>query len=238
MSYTKKEEVKMKKLAVVFGLVMAVCLMVFPVAAFADVTGDFKVTGSGYANDVAAVSGTVNHGAIQSRKTVVVDVTYEYSFVAEKTETIPGETTEVSVHVPGRCVSGIPNTNGCYHPQTGLPLGITEEKWVGTYTTSTITTEPQTVTQTFNGSNGMTAVTEPTIEKGRLNPKGKITGYNWTSNLSIIPNADIVDPALVPYGYSVVSVTINSVAYTAYLKDASGVQIADTVMSGVLFPAP
>ena len=43
-----------------------------------------------------------------------------------------------------------------------------------------------------------------------------------------------MDPALVPAGYSVVSVTINSVSFTAYLTDASGIPIADTVVGGVI----
>ena len=201
--------------------------------AFADVTGDFKVTGSSYISDVATVSGTVNHGAIQSNKTVVVDVTYDYSFVAEKTETIPGETTSVFVFVPGKCVTGVPNRNGCFD-SNGNPKDIDEEKW-GSYVESSTTTEPITVTQTFNGTSGMTAITEPTIEKGRLNPKGKITGYNWQSTQSIVANAELVDETLIPAGYSVVSVTINSVSYTAYLEDASGVQIADTVVQGDLY---
>jgi hypothetical protein len=200
-----------------------------------DVTGDFKVTGVGYANDVATVSGTVNHGAIQSRKNVVVDVTYDYSFVAEKTETIPGETTTVTVFVPGKCVTDpAGNANACFD-KNGIPKAVNGDIWTGTYETSIITTEPTTVTTTFSGSQGMTAITEPTIEKGRLNPKGNITGYNWESKLSIVPNAAIVDPALVPAGYSVVSVTINSVSYTAYLTDASGFPIADTVVGGVIF---
>lgn len=201
--------------------------------ASADVTGDFKVTGSGYANDVATVSGTVNNGAIQSRKTVVVDVTYEYSFLAEKTEVIPGETTTVTVFVPGKCVTGIPNTEGCYD-KNGKPKATGGDIWTGTYVTSTTTTEPKTVTQTFTGASGMTAITEPTIEKGRLNPKGKITGYNWTSSLSIIPNADLVDPSLIPAGYTVTKVIINSISYTAYLRDSLGGTIADTVMTGSL----
>lgn len=218
--------------ALVLGLVG--CVAVFGVA-FADVTGDFKFTGSSYMNDVATVSGTVNHGAIQSKKTVVVDITYDYSFVAEKTETIPGETTIVTVFVPGKCVTGIPNTNGCYD-KNGNPKATDGEIWTGHYETSTVTTEPKTVTLTFNGSQGMTAITEPTIEKGRLNPKGKITGYNWAGTLSIVPNADLVDPTLVPAGYSVVSVTINSVSFTAYLNDATGVQIPDTVIAGDIYP--
>jgi hypothetical protein len=199
-----------------------------------DVTGDFKVTGIGYANDVATVSGSVNHGAIQSRKSVVVDVAYDYSFVAEKTVTVPGETTTVTVFVPGKCVTDpVRNASACFD-KNGNPKAVNGEIWTGTYETSTITTEPTTVTTTFNGSQGMTAITEPTIEKGRLNPKGKITGYNWESKLSIVPNADLVNPALVPAGYSVVSVTINSISYTAYLADANGVAIADTVVSGVI----
>ena len=215
-------------------LILLAIVFTAPVANAQDVTGDFKVTGVGYTNDVATVSGTVNHGAIQSRKTVVVNVTYDYSFVAEKTETIPGETTTVTVFVPGKCVTDpVGNANACFD-RNGIPKAVNGAIWTGTYETSTITTEPTTVTTTFNGSQGMTAITEPTIEKGRLNPKGKITGYNWEAKLSIVPNAAIVDPALVPAGYSVVSVTINSVSFTAYLTDASGIPIADTVVGGVI----
>jgi hypothetical protein len=215
-------------------LILLAVVFVGSAADAQDVTGDFKVTGVGYANDVAIVSGTVNHGAIQSRKSVVVDVTYDYSFVAEKTETIPGQTTTVTVFVPGKCVTDpVQNANACFH-NDGTPKAVNGAIWTGTYETSTVTTEPTTVTTTFNGSQGMTAITEPTIEKGRLNPKGKITGYNWESKLSIVPNADLVNPALIPAGYSVVSVTINSISYTAYLNDANGVQIADTVVAGVI----
>lgn len=212
----------------------AAALFVTSLASAQGVTGDFKVTGIGYTNDVATVSGSVNHGAIQSGKNVVVDLTYEYSFVAEMEEVIPGETTTVSVHIPGRCVTGVPNTNGCFHPQTGEPLGIDDEKWVGHYEVSSITTDPQTITHTFNGVQGMTAITEPTVERGRLNPKGKITGYNWQATMSIVPNAGLVDPALVPMGYTVVSVTINSVSYAAYLVDPAGNAIPDTVTGGVI----
>jgi hypothetical protein len=217
-------------------VIIALVAIVFAASAVGaqDVTGDFKVTGFGYANDTATVSGTVNHGAIQSKKTVVVNVTYDYSFVAEMTETIPGETTTVVVFVPGKCVTGVPNTSGCFD-KDGNPKATDGDIWTGTYETSTITTEPQTVTYTFNGSQGMTAITEPTIEKGRLNPKGKITGYNWSAALSIVPNADLVDPTLVPAGYSVVGVTVNSVSYTAYLVDPYGVPFADTVVSGMIY---
>jgi hypothetical protein len=227
---------EMKK-TIFAAVAMAGCFAMWAAVASAEVTGDFKVTGYGYANDVATVAGTVNNGAIQSRKTVVVDVTYDYSFLAEKTEIIPGETTTVTVFVPGKCVSA-PNDNlkACFD-KDGNPKGTGGAIWTGTYETSTTTTEPQTVTTQFNGTQGMTAITEPTIEKGRLNPKGKITGYNWTNTLSIVPNASLVDIALVPDGYSIISVTVNSVSYTAYLKDAAG-PIADTVMSGAIYPAP
>ena len=235
------------KKSIFAAVAMAGCFAMGATVASADVTGDFKVTGSGYANDVATVSGTVNHGAIQSKKTVVVDVTYDYSFVAEKTTVIPGETTTTTtpftVFVPGKCVSGIPNTQGCYDKDGVTPKATDGDIWLGTSTTtyeiSTITTESQTITQTFNGASGMTAITVPTIEKGRLNPKGKITGYNWESNLSIVPNADLVDLSLIPEGYSLVpgSVTVISVSYTAYLKDAAEYQIDDTVMTGQIYPA-
>lgn len=204
--------------------------------AMAEVTGDFKVTGSGFVNDVAAVSGTVNHGAIQSGKTVVVDVRYDYSFVAEKTEILPGESSTVSVFVPGKCVTGVPNQEGCFD-RYGNPQAVNGAIWTGTYETSTVVTEPRIVTYRFAGSQGMTALTEPTIEKGRLNPKGKITGYNWESKLSIVPNASLVDPLLVPAGYTLIAVVINSADYTAYLEDSGGHQIADTVVRGSFSPA-
>jgi hypothetical protein len=208
--------------------------------AQAQVTGDFKVTSLGYVNDVATVGGTVNHGAIQSGKSVVVDITYEYSFVAEKTETLPGQTSTLQVFVPGRCVTlgaAASADAACYYqsgPYAGRPKALGGAIWTGTYETQTVTTEPQTITHTFTGASGMTAIVTPTVEKGRLNPKGKITGYNWVSNQSIVPTAELVDPALVPPGYTVVSVTINSVSYTAYLIDARGEVIADTVMAGQL----
>lgn len=218
--------------SVLVATAVAGCLALAATAS-ADVTGDFKVTGASYISDVATVSGSVNNGAIQSKKSVKVDVTYEYSFVAEKTEIIPGETTTTTVFVPGKCVSGIPNRDGCFD-KNGNPKALNGATWTGTYTTSTTTTAPQTVTLTFNGAAGMTAITEPTIERGRLNPKGKITGYNWTASMSIVPNAALVDPALIPEGYSVISVTINSVSYAAYLVDPNGVQIADTVFTGTM----
>lgn len=223
----------MKK--ILLALVGASVLALGASAASADITGDFKVTGSNFANDTATVSGTVNHGAIQSGKAVVVDVTYDYSFLAEMEDTIPGEATTVTVFVPGKCVTDpVANASACFD-KDGEPKATNGAIWTGSYVTSTITTEPETITHSFNGSNGMTAITEPTIEKGRLNPKGKVTGYNWTSTQSIVPNADLVAPSLVPYGYSVVSVTINSVSYEAYLVDRDGAYFPDTVVSGTLF---
>jgi hypothetical protein len=202
-----------------------------------DVTGDFKVTGISYANDVATVSGSVNHGAIQSGKSVVVDITYDYSFVAEKTETIPGETITTTVFVPGKCVTAPQdNLKACFEKDGVTPKATNGEIWTGHYEVSTVTTEPTTVTTTINpSSQGMTAITEPTVVKGRLNPKGKITGYNWEAKQSIVPTPELVNPALVPAGYTVVSVVINSISYTAYLVDANAGVIADTVTSGVLY---
>lgn len=231
-----KNERNLKSAAL--SVATAALLVLGATAASAQTTGDFKVTGLSYANDVAMVSGTVNRGAIQSGKNVVAEITYEYSFVAEKIETIAGETTTVRVFVPGRCVtlgSAAQADAACYYqsgPSAGQPKALNGAIWTGSYETQTVTTEPQTITHVFSGANGMTAITEPTIEKGRLNPKGKITGYNWSSSQSIVPNASLVDPALVPEGYTVVSVTINSVSFTAFLVDANGYQIADTVMAG------
>jgi len=230
----KRGHKKMKKLILAAVAVMMVCFTLGAKVVSADVTGDFKATGYSYINDVASVSGTVNNGAIQSKKAVNVDITYDYSFVVEKTETIPGETTTVTVFVPGKCVTGIPNTEGCFD-KDGNPKATNGAIWTGTYETSTVTTEPKTITYTSSGTQGMTAITEPTIEKGRLNPKGKITGYNWTATLSIVPNADLVDPALIPEGYTVIAVTINSVSYTAYLTDVTGLQIPDTIVTGNIY---
>lgn len=221
------------------AVMVAVCGMAASASvASAQVTADFKVTSVGYANDIASVGGTINRGGIQSGKSVVVDLTYTYSFVAEKTETIPGTTTTVLVFVPARCILGVSLTDAaCYHqsgPNAGQPKALGGAIWESSYQTQTVTTEPQTVTHTMTGSTSMTAITEPTIEKGRLNPKGKITGYNWLSTRSIVPTPEIVDPALVPSGYTVVSVTINTVDYTTYLIDANGIQIPDTVVTGRL----
>jgi len=225
----------MKKLMLA-AVVMMICFTLGTKVVSADVTGDFKVSGYGYANDVATVSGTVNNGAIQSKKTVVVDITYDYSFVAEKTETIPGEATTVEIFVPGKCVTDpVDNAKACFEKDGVTPKATNGAIWTGTYETSTVTTEPQTVTYKFNGSQGMSAITEPTIEKGRLNPKGKITGYNWTASQSIVPNADLVDSALVPEGYTIIAVTINSISYTAYLTDVIGLQIPDTVVTGDIY---
>jgi len=213
-------------------LACLVLLAGFSSTSLADVTGDFKVTGSGFSNDAASVSGTVNHGAIQSKKSVVVDLTYDYSFVAVKE--VAGETITTTVFVPGKCITApSENASACFD-RDGNPKAVNGAIWTGTYETSTTTTDPQTLQQVFNGVSGMVAITEPTIEKGRLNPKGKITGYNWTSTQSIVPNADIVDPALIPEGFDVISVTINSITYSAYLVDAYGLVIADTVTNGIL----
>jgi hypothetical protein len=95
-------------------------------------------------------------------------------------------------------------------------------------------TVTNTIIKTFNGTDGMTAITEPTVTNGRLNPKGKITGYNWASVMSLIP-LDLLPAGTIPDGAINISASIASVSYTAYLKDASGVQIADTVNTGTLF---
>ena len=106
-------------------------------------------------------------------------------------EDVMGSVPRVTVLVPGKCVTGIPNTHGCYN-KDGNPIAVNSTNWTGTYTTSTVTTEPKTVTYTFNGSQGMTAIVEPTIERGRLNPKGKITGYNWNAHISIAPSTRLL----------------------------------------------
>ncbi|WP_340122094.1 hypothetical protein [Methylobacter svalbardensis] len=191
-----------------------------------DVTGDFKVVSATYSNNGdenggdVTVSGTVNHGAIQSKKSVVVEVTYEIAYTYSTTST---ETQTVSV--PGVCTDTTyynSHVNQCSHAnQTSSIL------WIGSTTTTTAT-----VTNNFNGTNGMTAITEPTVVNGRLNPKGKITGYNWLSVTSLVPSALV--PTL-PAGATLVDAVITDVFYTAYLKDADGSEIADTVISDILF---
>ncbi len=222
----------------VTAFVMAAGLMLGAAIARAEVTADFTVTTVGYVNDVATVGGTINRGGIQSGKSVVVDMTYTYSFVAERIETIPGQTTTVLVFVPARCQLGVTLADSaCYYqsgPYAGQPKALGGSIWNASYEQQTVTTEPQTVTHTMTGSSSMTAIVEPTIERGRLNPKGKITGYNWLSAQSIVPTPEIVDPRLVPEGYTVVSVAINTVDYMTYLVDANGYQIPDTVMTGRL----
>jgi hypothetical protein len=198
------------------------------VVALADATGDFKVTGTSYGNagdadggDVA-ISGSVNHGAIQSGKTVNVNVNYEYSFEYQTTETVNGVTTTT---IPARCPS--PTDRACRSNDGSA-------NW---FPKIIQTPYSYTETHTFNGSNGMTSITAPTVEKGRLNPKGKITGYNWSKQLSIVPSAIVVPASLIPEGATLVegSIQITKVTYEAFLKDAEGTVIADTVNSGCLF---
>ena len=191
------------------------------------VTGDFKVVSATYLNsgdenggDVT-VAGTVNHGAIQSQKSVVVEMTYDiaYTYTTTSTET-------QTVTVPGVCTDSIyysEHENQCSHANRDNSI-----LWIGSTSTTT-----NTVTNTVDETNGMTAITEPTIVKGRLNPKGKITGYNWSSIKSLVPT-DIALP-LLPAGATLVDAAITNVTYTVYLKDVEGAQILDTVNTGDLF---
>ena len=88
----------MKKL-MIFAVMTA--LLITAGLAYADVTGDFKVASATYTGDEfggdVKVNGTVNHGAIQSGKSVVVNVSYTYSF--EYTMTTEAITTK-TVYCP------------------------------------------------------------------------------------------------------------------------------------------
>ena len=202
--------------------------------AKADVTGDFQLTsatygtgstanytfvqGDGYGGDVA-ISGTVNNGAIQSGKSVVVNVSYEYSF---QYQLGVDESANITVYCPNENA----NSDSCKDQRK-------KDTDVERVITTTVT-----VIKTFDVS-GMTAITEPTIDpvRGRLNPKGKITGYDWSFETSVVPASVIPDPNLIPEGGVLVegSIEITGVTYTAYLKDKNDLQIADTVVTGILF---
>lgn len=210
----------------VLGLVL--CLALVGVV-YADVTGDFKVLSATYTNagdrtggDVT-VSGTVNNGAIQSGKQVVVDISFDYSF-AFQIVTTTGTVECVKKKKNGEIQ--VIGEGACTNPDFAQD---------GAYTLDTTVTTRVIVT-----ASGMKAITAPVVtDKGRLNPKGKITGYDWTGTYSIVPLDSIVDPALIPAGATLVSgsVEITAVSYTTYLIDATGAQIADTVTSGTLFTA-
>ena len=201
----------------------------FSTTASADVTGDFKVltatyTGPGDATggDVT-VAGSVNHGAVQSGKKVAVDVTFDYSFeyqILSSTGSVTCVKTkkngQIQVIGEGAC------SNSSEHD--------------GAYNLNTTVTSRVVVP-----ANGMKAVTTAVVTKdGRLNPKGKITGYDWNSVYSIVPVDSVVDPLLIPSGATLVSgsVRITGVEFSAYLVETDLSQIADTVTAGILFPAP
>lgn len=230
---------KSKIAAMVTGSALLAALAFVGNVYAGEVTGDFKVVSATYLNggnenggDVT-VAGTVNHGAIQSKKSVVVEVTYDvaYTYSTTSTETltvsVPGVCTDPSYYNEQRVNPG--NGNVSYPNKTKCDNANHETSllWIGSTTTST-----DTVTNTFNGSNGMTAITEATVVNGRLNPKGKITGYNWSSVQSLVPT-DLV-PEL-PADATLVDAVITHVSYTAYLKDADGSEIADTVLTDELF---
>jgi len=229
------------KAAVAFGVVA-----LMGAAAFAqDVTGDFRVKATSYLSDVALVAGSVNHGAIQSGKSAQVEFVYSYTFTAEKEVVIPGETSTVLIFVPGKCAAQSFNANSnandsaCFYTsgqnagQKKNPLG---PNWVGTTEEQTVTTPDtvQVVTMSANGS-GLTAIYEPIVVKGRINPKGKLTGYDWSATTGISASPTIVDPSLVPEGYVITSVMINDIQFTAYLVDRYGVVIPDTVVAGTTY---
>ncbi|HLL76817.1 MAG TPA: hypothetical protein VK421_16305 [Pyrinomonadaceae bacterium] len=220
----------MRKLTILGAFVLVAALA--SVGAFAQATGDFKVTGTSYGNSGDAdggdvnIAGTVNHGAIQSGKSVNVEIAYEYSFEYTKTVTVNGVNT---ITIPAKCPS-TENNQECKnktpqsHPQHFQPTIINEP-----YTTTTVLS--------FNGTDGMTSITAPTVVNGRLNPKGKITGYNWAKALTIAPVDSLVSASDIPEGGTLVpgSVQITKVSYAAALKDKEGNVIADTLNTGCLF---
>lgn len=217
------------KLSAIWAGAITTSLLSFNVLA--DVTGDFTVvsatylnSGNQYGGDVT-IAGTVNNGAIQSKKTVAVDITYSVAY----TYTMTNDQTQVTT-IPGSCTSydyyWAVNKNHKYIHKTACDA--TKDNTPASELWETTQTEIVTVTQAFDGTNGMTAITEPTISNGRLNPKGKITGYNWVSTKSLVPT-DLV-PEL-PAGAVLVSAVIADVSYKAYLKDTSGYEIPDTVIT-------
>jgi len=217
--------------------VFALGLSVAPAAA--QVTGDFKVLNVSYLSDVTLVRGSMNHGAVQSGKDAQVEFSFTYSFTAEREDTIEGDTQYI--FVPGKCVNAPLTDQSCYYQKDngghnkGDRIGAPSDgKWAGEWTS--IVTEPKTVIVTINGAgSGLVAVYEPIVVKGRINPKGKLTGYDWTATTGISASNDIVDPALVPEGFVITSVTINQIDFKAYLVDKAGVVFADTIVTGTLF---
>jgi len=222
-----KGVIKMKKYILSTMAVMACFAFGAPIAS-ADVTGDFKVVSGTYTDsgdksggDVT-VSGNVNHGAVQSGKSVIVDVSFDYSFEYQIT-TITGTVNCVKTKKNG--VIQVVGNGAC----TNANFAQDNAYWLD-----------QTVKTTIKvTANGMKAVTAPTVMRdGRLNPKGKITGYDWNGIYSIVPVDSIVDPALVPTGATFVSgsVQITGVSYITYLIDKDGFFIIDTVVFKTLFP--
>ncbi|MBU5614100.1 hypothetical protein [Geomonas azotofigens] len=219
----------MKKIFVA-ALAMLACLAGNVTGASADVTGDFKLASATYTNPGDAtggdvtLTGSVNNGAIQSGKSVVVDYSFDYSFeyqIVTETGTVvcakKKHNGEIQIIGEGAC------TNKEFAEDKAFNIDTTVK-----------------TTQKLSAS-GMKAVKAPTVTKdGRLNPNGKITGYDWNAVYSIVPLDEIVDPALIPTGATLVSgsVKITGVSYSAYLVDPTGAQIADTLVSGTLFPAP
>ncbi|QWV93860.1 hypothetical protein KP004_01305 [Geomonas oryzisoli] len=219
----------MKKILVA-ALATLACLAGNVTGASADVTGDFKVVSATYTNhgdstggDVT-ISGSVNNGAIQSGKSVVVDYSFDYSFlyqIVTETGTVSCAKTKkdgtIQIIGEGAC------TNKEFAEDKAFNIDTTVK-----------------TTQKLSAS-GMKAVKAPTVTKdGRLNPNGRITGYDWSALYSIVPLDEIVDPALIPDGATLVpgSVSITSVKYSAYLIEPTGAQIPDTLVSGILFQTP
>lgn len=227
---------KTKFLSVLLQVVLMSTLVV--ANSYADVTGDFTVLSGVYSGNPSEdggdviITGTVNHGAIQSKKTVAVEVTYDIAYTYTTTEnqtvtvTIPGVCTDPEYYEYSMIKSGkviFPNKVKCDNANKESSI-----LWRGSSELET-----KTITQTFSSSNQMIAITEPTVVKGRLNPKGKITGYNWSSEKSLVPWA--MANSLIPTGSVLVDAVITNISYKAFLRDVDGFLIVDTLFEEKIF---
>jgi hypothetical protein len=200
----------MKKL--VFALT---ALMSMSVAA---VTGDYKLNSITYSNsgdqfggDIRA-AGTINRGAIQSGGQIVLETDYEYSF--EYSILVPGKDSVAIIKV---CNPRIAAERACQE--------VTEH------------TKGKSTTVIAEGSGALKAITQATTVNGRLNPKGKVTGFDWAALYSVASTDAVVDLSLIPAGGTLVpnSVEITKVGYSAYLIDGEGAVALDTFKTGTLF---
>ena len=181
------------------------------------VTGDYKLNSLTYTNsgdqfggDVRA-AGTINRGLIQSGGQIVLETDYEYSFEYAIGST-DGSQAIIKVCTPKKAAA-----KACDE--------VTEH------------TAGKDTTIIAEGSGALKALTQATVVNGRLNPKGKITGYDWDALASVVATDSLVNPALIPSGGTLVpnSVEITSVKASAYLIDGEGVIAADTLSSKALF---